>query len=122
MAFGATLTATIASVAKNLARINQDNYGSEYYLREATQDFRIKIRHSKQKPTSVGGRILDRHNFEFTWRIFATPTSKEIVRVGYWVYIIPEDDDITACVGISDNLGVWAATSQIKIDMLGWLS
>lgn len=122
MAFGATLTLTIATVTKTLNRINQDNYGSEYYKREATQDFRIRIRHSKQKPLKSGGRDMDRHNFEITWTVFATPTAKEIVRIGYWNYVVPADDDITAAMDLPENLGYLASQSAIKTDLMGWLS
>lgn len=50
MAFGATITVSYGGANKVLNRINQDNYGSEYYLREATIDYRMKIRHSKESP------------------------------------------------------------------------
>lgn len=40
MAFGATITITVNGVAKALNRINQDGYTSEYYLREATMEWR----------------------------------------------------------------------------------
>jgi hypothetical protein len=37
---------TINAVAKNLVRINQDKYSSEYLLRSSTEEFRLNIRNS----------------------------------------------------------------------------
>lgn len=56
-----TLTLTIASVAKILTRVNQDNYGSEYRLTTATERIVLKIRHSSsgKKGSST---YFDQHN------------------------------------------------------------
>lgn len=94
MAFGATLTITVNSVAKVLNRINQDNYGSEYLLRGPTDEFRMKIRHSKENPKPDGSR-LDRHNVELTHTVFKTSTTPEIVRVVGTTIRVPYNDDLT---------------------------
>ncbi len=59
------LVITVNTVAKNLPRINMDNYGSEYYLAEATETWRVKIRHSTESP-GKDGTVFDRHNVELT--------------------------------------------------------
>jgi len=77
---------TINAINKDLIRINQDSYGSEYFLREAAQEFRMKIRNTSYKDTS--GRVIDRHNIEFTQTIYAvtgTTPSPQIVRKAYVV-------------------------------------
>jgi hypothetical protein len=81
MAFGATLTLTVNSVAKILNRINQDNYGSEYSLLTATDSWNLKIRHSTDKVDSDGMTML-RHNFyleHITYPTVSLPMYKESV-------------------------------------------
>lgn len=80
MAFADPLIITINAVAKSLPRINPDNYGSEYFLREATQEFRVKIRNSSYVKAGV---TFDRHSIEFTQVIYATTTSAQINRKIY---------------------------------------
>lgn len=122
MAFGATLDITYNAAVKTLNRINQDNYGSEFYLREATQEFRIFIRHSKQKPAKAGGRDLDRHVFDIQQTVFATSTVREIVRHAYFVYTVPTDDDVTQANYLGSAMGGIANVSQNRLDLLNWLS
>jgi len=76
---------TINSVAKALVKINQDQYGSEYFLREATQEFRLKIRNTSYKPAG-SLQLTDRHNFEFVNTVYATATVPAIVRKIYSVF------------------------------------
>lgn len=72
---GSTIALTIGGSAKTLTLINQDGYGSEYFLREATQEFRMKVRHSNASdPNKV---VQDRHNVEIVRRVFATSTTPE---------------------------------------------
>lgn len=81
MAFGATITLTVNSVAKVLNRINQDNYGSEYSLLTATDSWNLKIRHSTDSPDADGVTML-RHNVyleHITYPTSTTPMYKESV-------------------------------------------
>lgn len=83
MAFGATLTLTVNSVAKVLNRVNQDNYGSEYSLITATDSWNLKIRHSTDK-VDGDGMIMLRHNFYLEHITYPTTTDlmkKESVTV-----------------------------------------
>lgn len=77
-------TITINAVAKSLIRINQDKYASEYLLREATQEFRMKIRNTSYSPDG-GVTQIHRHNVEFVQTIYATLPAKPIVRKIYSV-------------------------------------
>lgn len=64
--FADTLTITINSVAKVLTRIRQDDYSSEYLLRETTGEFRLKIRNTNFSDKTRSGIGVDRHNVELT--------------------------------------------------------
>lgn len=91
---GDTLTITVNSVAKTLTKINQDSYSSEYLLKEATGEYRLRVRHSKEK--AVPGQVqFDRHNVELTRTIYATATVGQIVRQSYIVIRNPADSAVT---------------------------
>lgn len=65
---GSTLVITLdgsGGTAKTLPLINQDQYGSEYYLDDTTVTYRAKVRHSRDvvKP---GAQAFDRHSVTFT--------------------------------------------------------
>lgn len=92
---GDTVGITVNAVAKTLAKINQDGYSSEYYLRETLQEFRMKIRHSKDRPAADGVQV-DRHNVELTQTVYATSTTPEIIRRSYTVITNRFNDDSTA--------------------------
>lgn len=46
MALADPVVVTYNAVAKNLVRINQDAYGSEYYLEDGTERFTLKVQHT----------------------------------------------------------------------------
>lgn len=91
--FADPITITVNSVAKALVRINQDKYGSEYLLREATQEWRLKIRNSSRSDKSGG--FIDRHNFEFTQTVYATSTAAQFDRKIYTVFEHSRSDTVT---------------------------
>ncbi len=76
---GDTITITVNSVAKALSKINQDQYSSEYFLKEALGEFRLKVRHSKDK-VAAGKLPRDRHVITFTETVYGTLTTAEVVR------------------------------------------
>lgn len=88
--FANTLTITINAVAKVLTRINQDAYSSEYLLRGATDEFRLKIRNSTYVDKARGGKTIHRHNVEFTQTIF--PVSPAVVPVIRKAYTVLENE------------------------------
>lgn len=69
-----TLTLTVNAVDKVLARVNQDNYSSEYRLRSPTESWILKIRNSTE---SSNGFKYDRHNVEISHIVFATTSTPE---------------------------------------------
>lgn len=122
MAFGATATITINAVAKVLNRINQDNYGSEFYLRETLVAYRMKIRHSKVKATVAVPYEQDRHNVEFTVTTFATATAIEHVSTYYTVMQIPSDAVIATASLEAQGFGSYVMNATRVDDQLNWLN
>lgn len=85
--FADPLSITVNGVAKALIRINQDGYSSEYLLREATGDYRLKIRHSTTSDKRRPGVIIDRHNVEFVQTVYpVAPATAIRERKAYAVY------------------------------------
>lgn len=121
MAFANPLVLTVNAVAKNLDKINQDNYGSEYYLRETTQDWRVKIRHSEDKAVTGTGKV-HRANITFTQTVFAVaPATVDNVR-SVSITVTSGKADTAVDVGY-----VGAALSALMVqakyqDLVNWLN
>lgn len=78
--FGDPTTVTVNAVAKNLVRINQDKYSSEYLLRSATDEFRLFIRNSTSTD-KTRGVSTDRHNILLKWTVFpVAPATRSYIR------------------------------------------
>ncbi|DAD50073.1 coat protein [ssRNA phage Gerhypos.2_13] len=75
--FASTITLTLNSIAKVLNRNNQDNGGSRYWYKSATESIELLIRHSVDNPTPKTGQVMYRHNVFVERVIFATPTTIE---------------------------------------------
>nr|UJQ85381.1 MAG: hypothetical protein 2 [Leviviridae sp.] len=112
MAFPATITLTLNAVAKVLNRINQDNYGSTYSLKSATESFLMQIRHSQDNPKDAVMPI-DRHNVFVERTIYATPvTAEEYYSFTGTLRQYEESDPVktgylaAACVDWLDTAGV----------------
>jgi len=82
-------SATFTLGAKTLVRINQDQYSSEYYLRELDAEYRLRIRHSKSAPSAKNPLGLERHNAELSETFFPTSTVPEFTRKCYGVIEAP---------------------------------
>lgn len=88
--FGDTLTVSNGTTNKVLSKINQDSYSSEYYLREEGQEFRIRIRHSKDalKKGSPSPQT-ERHSFELTRVEYDTATTVGRTDKAYITLLVP---------------------------------
>lgn len=106
--------------AKSLAKINQDAYGSEYYLREATQEFRVKIRHSREAP-QADGTILERHNFEITQTVFGVAPAPDVVRSAYVVLRNSKKDTLVDITNIGTALSFYMDATHYG-DLVGWVN
>jgi len=92
--FSDPLVVTINAVAKNLIRINQDGYSSEYLLREPTGEYRVRIRNSTYTDKTRGGRKVERHNIELVYTIYpVAPAVFPTIRKDYRVFEQDTGDD-----------------------------
>jgi hypothetical protein len=119
--FSDTITITINAVAKVLNRINQDGYSSEYYLRTATDDFRLRLRNSTYTDKTRGVKV-DRHNIELVHTIF--PVSPATVSTCRKYYSVVENDSTDVVVDIA-KFAAGATGFQTEANftkMLNWES
>lgn len=121
---GSSLVLPLAAGDKTLPLINNDSYGSEYYLRESLVSYRVQVRHS----TFVkAGQTYDRHNVTVTKKTFATSTVPEFDHVCSFTHsVLPGDTFIelaNALVGwLETSVNVKAASNATLIKLLGWES
>jgi hypothetical protein len=112
MSFSDTITITINSVAKVLNRVNQDGYASEYFLRETTQDFRLKLRNTSY--VKANGKPTARHNIDFTQTIYAVaPVVNNTVRHAYFVFEDEQGDVIADGAKFSAGLAAFFTEANI---------
>jgi len=118
MAIPNPLVITVNTVAKNLPRINQDSYGSEYYLEEAAQSYRVKIRHSKEG-IQKNGVQFDRHNVELTRTVFA---SGGVPEYSYTTYVVLRNDKQVSAndLGFLQGALNGLLTTGFVSDLKGW--
>jgi ADP-glucose pyrophosphorylase len=102
MAFAKPLVIAYAAGNKTLQLIGQTANGSEYFLREATQEFTVKIRHSKENPTATGQ--MERHNVEFTRTVYGTAGDPDVVQQAYLIFRHDYRDVITDAAEIGASL------------------
>lgn len=95
MALADPMVVTIAAATKNLVRIDDGRYYSEYSLLETLQKFTAVVRTVDLKP-EADGRKKSRHTITLTQTIFATATVPELVRVASIKMEHYENDDVTA--------------------------
>lgn len=92
--FSDPITVTINAVAKNLIRISQDGYSSEYLLKETTGQYRLRIRNSSYVDKTRGGKKVDRHNVELIHEIYpVSPAIYSTIRKDYHVFEMDVGDD-----------------------------
>ncbi|DAD50158.1 coat protein [ssRNA phage Gephyllon.1_20] len=120
MSFAKPLVINYAAGTKTLPMINQDSYGSEYYLRESTQEFRMKIRHSKETPTKTGSQML-RHNVELTRTVFGADGAADVVQQAYLIYRHGYRDDIDDAAELGASLTGLMVEARFQ-DLGAWLS
>lgn len=109
--------------AKALVKINQDSYGSEYFLQDAggLSEYRMKVRHSKETVKN-GANAVDRHNVEITQTVYPTtavPNGR--TRQIYVVLRNEPGDDLSACNDLMEALPYWLTEAFIT-KLLAWES
>jgi hypothetical protein len=104
MAFASPLVLDYGGAAtKSLTKINQDNRGSEYYLREATQEFRCVIRNTDEAQQTNGKRF-QRHQVELKRTVFGTAGDPDTVQHVYVVFRHDYRDDVSDAAKIGEAL------------------
>lgn len=121
MAIANPLVLTYNAGSKNLPRINQDNFGSEYYLRETTQDFRVKIRHSVESPQK-DGTSFERHNVELTQTVFSTTLGVPDVVMQVYLVVRNRKTDTAASVALLGTALSAFADSTHYQDLVNWVN
>jgi len=107
---------TINAVAKNLVRINQDKYSSEYLLRTATEEFRLNIRNTFYVDKKRGV-TNDRHNAELVHTVFpVAPATLSTTRKCYTVIENQRGDTLVDPRNVA--LGLLAYLTSANIDKL----
>jgi len=92
--FADPIVVTINAVAKNLIRINQDQYSSEYLLKETTGEYRLRIRNTSYLDKSRGSKSVERHNIELIYSIYpVSPAIFPTIRKDYHVFEVDTGDD-----------------------------
>ncbi|UJQ85414.1 MAG: putative coat protein [Gulmivirus nemorisadaptatum] len=114
------LVITVNAVAKNLPRINNDNYTSEYLFADTTEEYRVKIRHSKEN-VQANGVQLDRHNVELTHTIYGTGGDPDTVVQTYTVIRHGKASTATQMGYIQSALN-GLLTAGFVSDLRGWQS
>jgi hypothetical protein len=119
MSFGATLTLTVNAVAKVLNRINNDNFGSVYLLKEATQEFRVNIRHSSSLQKSTG-LTIDYHNLEVIQTVYGTSPAPDTVYKAYTVFTVPQRASLVTAGYLTAAQVDYVDSGTVQADLLSW--
>lgn len=125
MAFANPTTITINAVAKALDRYSGPmNGASEYSLRSATDEFRLKIRNTKYTDKKRNVEI-HRHNVEFVQTVFpVSPATLSTIRKVYFVIEDQDGDTASDVVNMVAGLfGLFTASSNARMtDLVADLS
>jgi hypothetical protein len=121
MAFAKPLVLDYGGAAtKSLNAITQDGYGTEYFLKEATQEFRVKIRNTNEGVQSDGTRFV-RHNVDFTRIVYATPSTLRVEQQVYLVFRHKDSDDAADAAKLGEALSKLMVLARYT-DLGAWLS
>lgn len=115
---GDTISLTIGGSAKVLSKINQDQNSSEYFLKGATGEYRLRVKHSKDRVTS-GAPQRDRHVMTLTETVYPTPTSFTLTRVSQFSFVGEYLDDAGVQADNLVGLTAWANKPNV-VKLAGW--
>lgn len=111
MSFADPAVVTINAVGKNLVRINQDGYSSEYRLRSSTDEYCLRIRNTQylDKKRNV---VIDRHNAELIHTVFpVAPSTVSVIRKSYAVIENQQGDTLTDPTNVAAGLFTFLTAS-----------
>ncbi len=114
--FADTLTLTIGGVARVLAKVNQDNFCSEYRLVTTTDQFTLTLKNTNYTDKKTG-QSIDRHTIQVLWTVFpVSPSTLSIPRKAYTVFENVKGDNLTDPRNTA--LGLYAFLTSANIDKL----
>jgi hypothetical protein len=117
MAFPDTITITINSVATILNRIKDDNYGSEYWKRNANVDEMLLTIKNSSYTDKVTKRVVDRHSVELRHTI--NPVAPETVPTVRKSYLVLENQAFDTVVDpVKFTAGLVAFLTEANITKL----
>lgn len=104
---------SITFASKTLTKINTPSYASEYLYKDSTEEYRVKVRHSK---TNAG---FDRHNVEVIHTVWGTGGDPDTVRKSYVVAeLLPNDDTVALSAALCAFLT--ASTNLVLTELNDW--
>lgn len=112
MSFSDTITLTVGGASKALGMISRLGMTATYRLQEATGEYVLKIRHTEI--AAKGSRSArSRHNVDLTYKVYATPTTAEVVDQFYTVMDMPSG---ASNVNLANAVSAWLiATSNAAL-------
>jgi len=117
---GNTLVLPVSGGDITMVKINQDGYSSEYLFRNATHQYRARIRHTKTNATTTRPSY-DRHNFEVVRTVFVAGAVAEYEQKFYFVIEqLPGDTSVLIGDAVSD-LSI-ATSNAFLTSLIGWES
>lgn len=113
MSFSDPAVLTVNAVAKNLVRVNQDGYSSEYRLREATGEYILTIRNTSFK--NKDGRNIARHQMKFVHRLNpVAPATTPTLRTAFVTFEADELDTLVDPVYIAKALVGFSSDANLN--------
>lgn len=111
--FTDTITVTINAQAKALVRINQDQYSSEYRLRETDGEYNLRLRNTTYTDKTRGVQV-DRHNIELVHNVYPTTAGAlGVVRKAYAVFENDRTDPITNPVNHTVGMAAFMTSANL---------
>lgn len=108
MTISSPITLTVNSVDKVLTRLNQDNFGAVYRLKEADDEWQLTIRHSYEG--KAGPAQIERHNADFMHTHYVGTDRIPVTTQAYLIMRNPRNQSGVDCTQIAKALFVWANT------------
>jgi hypothetical protein len=117
---GNTLTLKLDDGDQIVTKISQDGYGSEYLKVGTTDEYRVRVRHSRS-PNKATGQVYDRHNVEVVRTVYAAADVPEYYQKAYFVFEQKRgDQDIELMDGLCNT--ALATSSALLTSIIGWES
>jgi hypothetical protein len=115
--FTDTLTITINAVAKVMVRVNQDGYSSEYRLKEADGEYRLRLRNTSYADKARAGKLVNRHNVELIHTVYpVSPAVYPTIRKTYTVFEDDSGDTLATCA--KEVVGLLAFQTEANVTKL----